>query len=209
VTQAQDELVKKLEAAGIQELPILAAFRKIPRDLFVDEEWAHLAYADQALPIACGQTISQPYVVARMTQLLLADGPCKKILEIGTGSGYQAAILSQLVSEVYTVERIKTLYQQACQRFISLRLKHIFAHYGDGYEGWALHAPYDGIIVTAAAPEVPSALLRQLADGGRLVMPVGDRTSQVLLVTTRSGNEYKARMEEPVVFVPLLPKTAP
>ncbi len=200
------DLVEWLKQTGIQNDAVLKAIADVPRDRFVSQEMQDVAFEDEALSIECGQTISQPYVVARMTELLLGDRPLKKVLEIGTGSGYQAAILSHLVDEVYTVERYKTLLQQATQRFETLGYDNIHTLHADGFLGWDVYAPFDGIIVTAAAPELPASLLEQLADGGRMVIPVGTpyETQQLFLIT-RQGDEFEKQALDPVIFVPMLP----
>jgi protein-L-isoaspartate(D-aspartate) O-methyltransferase len=159
---------------------------------------------DQALPIGQQQTISQPFVVARMTELLVAHKKLRKILEIGTGSGYQAAILSHLTDEVYSIERIETLYQKAKQRLANLGFNNIFTKLDDGANGWPEKAPFDGIIVTAATAVVPQALLEQLAEEGRLIIPVGQPGYQELQVITRKANNYVTQVLDPVTFVPLL-----
>jgi protein-L-isoaspartate(D-aspartate) O-methyltransferase len=181
--------------------------RKTPRHLFVDEALASRAYEDTALPIGYNQTISQPLVVAAMTELAITGRP-ERVLEVGTGSGYQAAVLAQLVAKVYTVERIEPLVTLARQRFRQLGLRNIRAAHSDGTVGLPDFAPYEAIIVTAAAAAVPEALLEQLAPGGRLVIPVGERESQTLtlLIRTESGIDREAL--DPVVFVPLLSGTS-
>jgi protein-L-isoaspartate(D-aspartate) O-methyltransferase len=178
--------------------------RTTPRHLFLDEAMAHRAYEDVALPIGFQQTLSQPYVVARMTELLLAQGPLTRVLEIGTGSGYQTAILAQLVDEVYSVERIKALQQKARQRLRQLKLRNVHMSHADGGMGWEECGPYDGIIVTAAPERIPEELLLQLATGGRMVIPVGGAT-QHLQVVTRTNEGYDTQIIEAVYFVPLRP----
>ncbi|QLH42729.1 MAG: protein-L-isoaspartate(D-aspartate) O-methyltransferase [Coxiellaceae bacterium] len=202
----QHLLITTLQRSGIKHPKVLAAMNKIPRHLFVKPELQSMAYNDNALPIDCEQTISQPYIVARMTEALIADHPMQKVLEIGTGSGYQAAILSQLVPEVYTIERIKTLLDQATQRFAELKLPNIQTLHGDGQFGWPEHSPYDGIIVTAAASVVPMPLLSQLANGGRMVIPVGEPQAgvQKLQLITRHGNTFHWIALDTVVFVALM-----
>jgi len=202
--RTRDRLVARLREEGIRNEAVLDAIRNTPRHLFVDEALASRAYEDTALPIGYNQTISQPYVVAAMTDLVISGNP-QKVLEIGTGSGYQAAILSPLVPKVYTVERIKPLADQARQRFRKLGLRNIRASYSDGTEGLADFAPYDAIITTAAAEEVPQALLEQLSpDGGRLVIPVGGRNRQTLTLITRNDDAFEKIELDPVIFVPLL-----
>ncbi len=180
--------------------------RTTPRHLFLDEAMAHRAYEDVALPIGFNQTLSQPYIVARMTELLLGAGPLRRVLEIGTGSGYQTAILAQLVEEVYSVERIKALQQKARQRLRQLKLRNVQMNHADGGMGWAERGPFDGIMATAAPERIPEDLLQQLAPGGRLVIPVGGR-SQHLQVVTRTHEGFETEIIEAVHFVPLRPGT--
>ena len=202
--RTRDRLVSRLRAEGIRNEAVLDVIRNTPRHLFVDEALASRAYEDTALPIGYNQTISQPYVVAAMTDLVISGKP-SKVLEIGTGSGYQAAILAPLVDKVYTVERIEPLARQARQRFRKLGLRNIRASYSDGTEGLPDFAPYDAIITTAATEKIPEALLEQLsADGGRLVIPVGGRDRQTLTLVTRDGDTYEEERLDPVIFVPLL-----
>jgi len=197
-------LAQKLHGEGIRDQRVLQAIAQSPRHIFVPEILAHKAYDNTALPIGQGQTISQPYIVAKMSELLLADGMPESILEIGTGSGYQTSILAQLVPKVFSVERIKALQWQAKRRLQSMDLHNVSMKHGDGWKGWHSKSPFQAIIVTAAPTEVPKALLEQLAEGGRLVIPVGLDT-QVLKVITRHGNEYKEQQVEMVKFVPLVP----
>ena len=201
--RTRDRLVARLRAEGIRNLEVLDVIGKTPRHLFVDEALASRAYEDTALPIGYNQTISQPYVVAAMTQLIIADKP-QKVLEVGTGSGYQAAVLAALVAKVYTVERIEPLAVLARQRFRTMGLRNIRASHTDGSVGLPEFAPYDAIIVTAASEAIPEALLEQLADNGRLVIPVGGRDHQTLSLITRNGDEFERQDLDPVVFVPLL-----
>ena len=201
--RTRDRLVTRLRAEGIRNPVVLDVIGKTPRHLFVDEALASRAYEDTALPIGYNQTISQPYVVAAMTQLVIADKP-QKVLEVGTGSGYQAAVLAQLVPKVYTVERIEPLASLARQRFRRIGLRNIRALHSDGTVGWPEFAPYDAIIVTAASESVPEALLGQLAEGGRLVIPVGGRDHQKLALVTRNEDVFEREDLDPVVFVPLL-----
>ncbi len=199
-------LINELRQAGIESDAVLAAIEAVPRDQFVPEDLKPYAYEDEALPIDCGQTISQPFVIARMTELITQDCTLNKVLEVGTGSGYQAAVLSQLFKDVYTIERIKTLLEDASERFQQLGYSNIHAQHADGYEGLAEHAPYDAIIVTAAAPEVPKALMDQMGDGGRMIIPVGiPGSGQRLQLITRRGDDYVVDTLDFVVFVPLLP----
>ena len=203
--RTRDRLIQRLREKGIRDNRVLEAMRILPRHLFVDEALATRAYEDDALPIGHKQTISQPYIVARMTEALIAENIPKNVLEVGTGSGYQAALLAQLVKQVYTVERIEPLYQQTRKLFMNLGLRNIRCKLSDGTWGWESYAPYEAIIVTAAAPEVPQALLQQLALGGRLVIPVGTRhDTQQLLTLVRTVEGVKQQKLEDVVFVPLV-----
>jgi protein-L-isoaspartate(D-aspartate) O-methyltransferase len=202
--RTRERLVQRLAEQGIRDLAVLEAMRSVPRHLFLDEAMAHRAYEDIALPIGYQQTLSQPWVVARMTELLLAGQRLERVLEIGAGSGYQTAVLSALVGQVYAVERIKPLLQAARRRMRQLRLRNVQLSHGDGYEGWPAQAPFDGILVAAAAAEVPEALLEQLAPGGRLVIPVGAE-EQMLVVVERTAAGIERRELEAVRFVPLLP----
>lgn len=202
--RTRDRLIERLKQEGIQNNKVLEVMREVPRHIFVDEALASRAYEDTALPIGFGQTISQPYVVARMTEALLRGGPIKRVLEIGTGSGYQAAILARLVDEVYTVERIDALLKQARKRFRELGVRNVYLKHFDGRMGWPEHAPYDSILATAAPAEVPEALLEQLAIGGRLVIPVGDKGAQELRMITRTSEGYQTECLDLVSFVPML-----
>ena len=203
--RTRDRLVDRLRQKGIKDNRVLEAMRMVPRHLFVDEALATRAYEDDALPIGHKQTISQPYIVARMTEALLAQGEPKKVLEIGTGSGYQAALLSHLVDQVYTVERIAPLYQQTRKLLMSLGLRNVRCKLSDGTWGWESYAPYDAIIVTAAAPDIPKALLEQLAIGGRMIIPVGSQNGvQQLLTLVRTRDGIEQEKLEDVVFVPLV-----
>lgn len=193
---------EQLLERDIRDLRVLKAMRTVPRHLFISPEYAVHAYADSPLPIGYEQTISQPYIVALMTQLLNLQGS-EKVLEIGTGSGYQAAILARLASEVYTVERIAALARKAETTLRQIGFKNVTLHIGDGTRGWVEHAPYDRIIVTAAAPQIPRALLEQLVDGGLLVIPVGGRGNQTLQRLQRKGPDYDSELIVPVAFVPL------
>jgi protein-L-isoaspartate(D-aspartate) O-methyltransferase len=197
-------LAQKLQAEGIQDPRVLQAIANTPRHIFVPEILAHKAYDNTALPIGQGQTISQPYIVARMSELLISGDRPENILEIGTGSGYQTAILAQLTDKVFSVERIKSLQWQAKRCLRAMDLHHIAMKHGDGWQGWASKGPFSAIIVTAAPTSVPQALLEQLADGGRLVIPVGDQ-NQVLKIITRDGDSYNEQQVEAVRFVPLVP----
>ena len=195
-------LLNQLIAQDIRDFRVLATIAKVPRQLFVDEAMAHKAWDNTALPIGHGQTISQPYMVARMTELLMQNNPAH-VLEIGTGSGYQTAILAHLVEHVYTVERIKSLQFLARRRLRQLDLHNVSAKHGNGWLGWSNKGPYDAILVTAAASEIPTALTDQLAEGGRLVLPEGD-SQQTLQLIERSGSQLTSRILEPVRFVPLI-----
>lgn len=199
---AVQPLIKQLLNQGIRDERVLAAVANVPREAFVDEAFAHQAWENMALPIGFGQTISQPYMVARMTEQLLMLDP-KTVLEIGTGSGYQTAVLAQLVSHVYTVERIKTLQYQAKRRLQRLDLHNVSTRHGDGWAGWPTKAPFDAIIVTAAARIVPDALIHQLRDGGRLIIPVGESRQELLLIE-KSGLRMRTEVLEAVRFVPLV-----
>jgi len=196
-------LAQKLANEGIKNQLVLQAIAKTPRHLFVPEILAHKAYDNTALPIGQGQTISQPYIVARMSELLLANGSVDTILEVGTGSGYQTAILAQLTTKVFSVERIKTLQWQAKRRLRAMDLHNVSMKHGDGWQGWQSKAPFQAIIVTAAPNQVPQALLQQLTDGGRLVIPVGEQ-AQILKVITRQGDSFSEQQIEAVRFVPLV-----
>lgn len=202
--RTRDRLVMRLREKGIRNEKVLDVIGNTPRHLFVDEALASRAYEDTALPIGYNQTISQPYVVAMMTDLVTRNNP-HKVLEIGTGSGYQAAVLAPLVEKVYTVERIEPLARQARQRFRKLGIRNVRASYSDGTEGLPEFAPYDAIITTAAAETIPDALLEQLSpEGGRLIIPVGSRAYQTLTVVTRNGDTFDREDLDPVIFVPLL-----
>lgn len=205
--RTRERLVQRLCDEGLSNPQVLDVIRKTPRHLFVDEALAHRAYEDTALPIGSNQTISQPYIVGHMTELLLADGPLDKVLEIGTGSGYQTAVLAQLVERVFSVERIQGLQERAKERLAALNLRNVLYRWGDGWEGWNALAPYNGIIVTAGATQVPQALLDQLAVGGRLVIPVGEDDKQKLLLIIREKNGFVQRALDDVRFVPLLAGT--
>lgn len=201
--EARFQLVDKLRQRGIRDERILSAMNKIPRELFVDSAFVTQAYEDIALPIDCNQTISQPYTVAFMTQCLnLKEG--SKVLEIGTGSGYQATLLYLMGMRVYTIERIYELYIKAKNLFEKLGVE-VTSKWGDGSLGWKEFAPYDGIIVTAAAPKVPEPLLEQLAINGRLVIPVGDRSYQAMYIITKIGeDQFREEQEHYFKFVPLI-----
>lgn len=203
VTFHGQRLAQSLKQEGITNADVLSAISATPRQIFIDEALEYKAYENTALPIGHGQTISQPYIVARMTQLLLAKGSINNVLEIGTGSGYQCAILAQLVDKVFTVERIKALQRQAKRRLRLIDLHNIAMKHGDGWQGWASKGPFDAIMVTAAASEVPIDLLQQLVDGGQLIIPIGEQT-QTLMLITREGERFSQQKIETVKFVPLL-----
>ncbi len=202
--RTRDRLVKRLETSGISSRRILEVIRATPRHIFVDEALASRAYEDTALPIGHGQTISQPFIVARMTEILLAGGSLRKVLEVGTGCGYQTAVLAQLVDTVYSVERIQGLLRQARERLYALGMHNVRLRHSDGTWGWEEHAPYDGIIVTAAPTQVPEALCRQLMPGGRLVIPVGRRGAQRLSLIRREHDTMREEFLDTVSFVPML-----
>jgi protein-L-isoaspartate(D-aspartate) O-methyltransferase len=197
-------MVQRLREQGIRDEVVLGAFAEVPRHMFVDEALAHRAYEDIALPIGFGQTISNPWVVARMVELARAGGPLDKVLEVGTGCGYQAAILSRLARQVWSVERISQLLIRARAHLRELRIGNVRVKHGDGHLGLKDAAPYDAIVMAAAATHVPEALLEQLADDGRLVMPLGSQ-DQLLTVITREADGFAQRSLEPVRFVPLVP----
>jgi protein-L-isoaspartate(D-aspartate) O-methyltransferase len=201
--RTRDRLVSRLREAGIRNLSVLEAIRQIPRHLFVDEALAHRAYEDTALPIGFNQTISQPYTVARMTELLLEQG-ARRILEVGTGSGYQTAVLCRLASEVYSVERIDPLLKSARRCLQEIGLRNYRLQHSDGSLGWPEYAPYDAIIVTAAAAELPHALLNQLVPGGTLVAPVGTSERQELIRIRLTPEGIEQEKLEMANFVPLV-----
>ena len=202
--RTRDRLISRLKEQGIANTQVLTVMRELPRHLFVDEALASRAYEDTALPIGHNQTISQPFIVARMTEILLQGSPKEKILEIGTGSGYQTAVLSRLFDRIFSVERISPLQNQARERFYQLKLNNIRLKHSDGSWGWSENAPYDGIIVTCAPEQIPDDLLRQLAPEGRLVIPVGGSDGQSLRVIDRHGNTFEQTELDAVSFVPLL-----
>jgi protein-L-isoaspartate(D-aspartate) O-methyltransferase len=202
VNKRMQTLLAQLRQQGIRDERLLQAIEAVPRERFVDEALEHKAYENTALPIGSGQTISQPYMVARMTELLNLT-PTSRVLEIGTGSGYQTAILAHLVQHVCSVERIKGLQWQAKRRLKQLDLHNVSTRHGDGWQGWASRGPFDAIIVTAAPPEIPPALMEQLDDGGILVLPVGEQ-AQTLKYIRRQGSEFVIDTVEAVRFVPLV-----
>jgi protein-L-isoaspartate(D-aspartate) O-methyltransferase len=202
--RTRDRLVVRLRESGIRSEPVLEQIRNVPRHLFVDEALESRAYEDTALPIGQGQTISQPYVVARMTEALLEGFEGDNVLEIGTGCGYQTAVLAPLVKKIFTVERIRDLLRKTQQRLRDLDIYNVQFRLGDGWEGWRKYGPYDGVIVTAAASEIPEKLLQQLAPGGRLVIPVGPPGRQELTMVVRRGDHYERISLGLVSFVPLV-----
>ena len=202
--RTRDRLVQRLKAQGIRSREVLEQIRTVPRHLFVDEALASRAYEDTALPIGHGQTISQPFIVARMTEALLDGFDGETVLEIGTGCGYQTAVLSPLVGKIYSVERVPELLRKTRQRLRDLDIYNVQFRPGDGWEGWPKYAPYDGIIVAAAASELPPKLLEQLAPGGRLIIPVGPPGKQDLQLVTRLADRYEQVSLGAVSFVPLV-----
>jgi protein-L-isoaspartate(D-aspartate) O-methyltransferase len=202
--RARDRLIERLKAEGIADRRVLDVIARLPRHLFVEEALASRAYEDTALPIGLGQTISQPYVVARMTEALIEPKIPAKVLEIGTGSGYQAAVLAALCGNVYTVERIEELLRDARRKFRKLNIANVRSKHDDGKLGWPEHAPFDAIILTAAGEYVDDALFAQLAPDGVLVAPVGPSGGQRLLRYRNGGSEWKPEMLGQVSFVPLL-----
>jgi len=203
--RTRERLMVRLKEQGIRNAAVLNLIRSTPRHLFVDEALASRAYEDTALPIGFGQTISQPYIVARMTEALLADGTPETVLEVGTGCGYQTLILAALVPTVYSVERLGALQLRARQTLNRLKVRNVRFRHADGGWGWPQHAPYGGILVSAAPAEVPAALLAQLAVDGRLVIPVGSPSGQeLLLITRRSETDYARKLLDRVSFVPLV-----
>lgn len=202
--RTRDRLVQRLRDHGIRSDAVLEQIRNVPRHLFVDEALASRAYEDTALPIGLGQTISQPWVVARMTEALLEGFEGEKVLEVGTGCGYQTAVMAPLVKKIYTVERIPELLKKTRQRLRQLDIYNVQFRPGDGWEGWPKYAPYDGIIVTAAAPRIPEKLLEQLAPGGRMVIPVGPPGFQDLLLVMRRDDHFEEVSLGAVSFVPLV-----
>lgn len=202
--RTRDRLISILRKNQIKNEDVLSVMASMPRHLFVDEALSSRAYENISLPIGHGQTISQPYMVARMTELLLEGGNVNRVLEVGTGSGYQTAILSRLVSSVFSVERIKPLLDNAKDIFRQLKLNNVLTRYSDGGWGWPEKAPFDAIIVTAAPETLPISLLEQIVDGGKLIIPMGKKDSQELLLFQRVGDKFHKKVLEKVSFVPLL-----
>lgn len=203
--RTRDRLIERLRSQGISDSKVLDIIRATPRHIFLDEALSHRAYEDSALPIGFQQTLSQPYIVARMTELLLALGPRERVLEVGTGSGYQTAILAQLVDRVFSVERIRPLQEKARQRLRHLKLHNVHLRHADGGMGWPQRGPFDAILSAAAPEVVPQELLDQLAVGGRLVIPVGKQgQQQSLYVYDRHEDGFEEQCIEPVMFVPMV-----
>jgi protein-L-isoaspartate(D-aspartate) O-methyltransferase len=200
-------MVERLRRDGIRDEVVLSAMNAVPRHIFVDEALAIRAYDDAPLPIGHGQTISQPFVVAKMSEAMLAAGTPGKVLEIGTGCGYQTAVLAPLVRFIYSIERIGPLLERARARFKELGIRNVHLRHGDGFQGWPAHGPYDGILMAAAPLAIPEVLFQQLAPGGRLIAPVGPEGRQQLLRFTRRGDELQKEMLGQVSFVPLLKGT--
>jgi len=201
--RTRERLIQRLMDQGITRLEVLEAIRSVPRHLFVDEALAHRSYEDTALPIGYGQTLSQPYMVARMSELALARGKPRKVLEIGSGSGYQTAILASLVDEICAIERIKPLQERARKQLRALRVRNVRLRHGDGLEGWPSEAPFD-LILGAAAPEcVPKALLEQLAPDGCMILPVGGNRQRLMMITATPEGFVEEVIEE-VNFVPMI-----
>ena len=206
--RTRDRLVQRLRDQGITNLSVLDRVRNVPRHIFVDEALGSRAYEDTALPIGFGQTISQPYIVARMTEAILEGGPLTNVLEVGTGCGYQTAVLSPLVDRIYTIERIEPLLTRAKERVKELGIRNVRFRHGDGTQGWKAHAPFDGILVAAAPLVVPEELIKQLKVGGRLLVPVGPEGQQELIRFTRKEQRVERQSLGPVAFVPLLGGTS-
>jgi protein-L-isoaspartate(D-aspartate) O-methyltransferase len=206
--RTRDRLVQRLREQGISNLAVLERIRNVPRHIFVDEALGSRAYEDTALPIGFGQTISQPYIVARMTEALLEGGAADNVLEIGTGCGYQTAVLAPLVVRVNTIERIEPLLTRARERLKELGIRNVRFRHGDGSLGWKAHAPFDGILVAAAPLTVPEPLIKQLKVGGRLIAPIGPEGEQQLVRFTRREQRVERETLGAVAFVPLLGGTA-
>ena len=207
--RSRARLVERLRGLGIEDETVLAAIEKVQRHQFVDEAMTSRAYDDTALPIGYGQTISQPYIVAQMTSLLISEGRPENVLEIGTGSGYQAAVLAEILPSIYTVERIQPLYERARRRFAELGYRNVRARLArDGVLGLPDYGPFDAILVTAGAERLPKALYAQIADGGRMIVPVGPSGDQRLMVIYRDGANYREQALDAVSFVPLIEQRA-
>lgn len=202
--RTRERLVQRLKENGIRNPVILDRIRSVPRHLFVDEALSSRAYEDVALPIGFGQTISQPWIVARMTEALLEGGPLENVLEIGTGCGYQTAVLAPLVGKIYSIERVAPLLERARERLKELGIRNVRFRHGDGAQGWPTHAPYDGILVAAAPHAIPDVLVDQLAPGGRMIVPIGAEGEQELLRITRESDRIKRERLGAVAFVPLV-----
>lgn len=202
--RTRDRLLGRLLDQGINSMEVLDVIRSTPRHIFLEEALAHRAYEDVALPIGHNQTISQPYIVARMTEAIVSTGSVDKVLEIGTGCGYQTAVIAQIAKEVYTVERIKPLLDRARKNLRLLSLRNVKFKHDDGSGGWKKKGPFDAILTTAAPQQVPRELLDQMAEGGRLVIPVGAEGHQELQLITRHGDEFSTEVLDHVRFVPLL-----
>ncbi len=204
--RTRDRLIDRLARQGIRNEKVLEVMRNTPRHLFIDEALSHRAYEDTALPIGHGQTISQPYIVAQMTQLILQPGLPSSVLEVGTGCGYQTAVLAQIVPHVYSIERIGALCQQAKKRLADLQLYNVELRHTDGIGGWPnTNYQFDSIIITAACQEIPKKLLVQLNENGNMVLPLSNGNHQMLIRITRKNNDYEQETFEAVTFVPLLP----
>jgi len=201
--RSAEALVEQLKVSGVQDKKVLQVIKDTPRHLFIDDVLKHKAYENTALPIGNGQTISQPFIVAKMTEILRQVGVKGKVLEIGTGSGYQSAVLAQVFEQVFSVERIKSLQWQAKRRLHQLDLYNVFMKHGDGWQGWQTKGPFSGIIVTAAAKSLPQALLEQLEDDGALLVPIGEE-EQILTLVVRKGEQFIEHKMAPVRFVPLI-----
>jgi protein-L-isoaspartate(D-aspartate) O-methyltransferase len=207
--RSRARLIERLRGLGIDNETVLEAMEKVQRHQFVDEAMTSRAYDDTALPIGYGQTISQPYIVAQMTRLLIADGLPESVLEIGTGSGYQAAVLAEILPSIYTVERIQPLYERARRRFARLGYRNVRARLArEGVLGLPDYGPFDAILVTAGAENLPTSLYDQMADGGRMIVPVGPSGAQRLLVVRRHGSQFEQEALDAVSFVPLIEQRA-
>tara|TARA_A100001011_G_C14278557_1_gene830471 strand:- start:868 stop:1527 length:660 start_codon:yes stop_codon:yes gene_type:complete len=202
--RTRNRLIDRLRVQGIEDEKLLNVIGALPRHLFVDEALAHRAYEDTALPIGFNQTISRPYIVARMTELLLCQGPISSVLEIGTGSGYQASVLAKLIDRVYTVERISGMLERAVLKFEMLGLRNIQSYHSDGLTGLTQYGPFDGIILTASPTHIPEVLVEQLVVGGRMVLPLSSGDLQELVVVTRTNADFEVEVVERVNFVPLV-----